>query len=124
MESSDSTSKGVVLRPVHLQSEALEVVHPGKTIPDPGQPHCAEHSYFHSECAVCKRASANFQPYPMRKSKPVSRSFGFTDDLTEEKLKALDPKPDPFSGSLYGDDPDAGLSLSVLRTLWSLIWPF
>lgn len=124
MKLPDPNSKGVVLRPVRLPSEELEVVRPGKTIEDPNQPHCADHAYFQAECVVCKRACANFQPYPMLKSKPVSRSFGFTDDLTEEKLRALDPKPNPFSGSLYRDDPEVGLSLGVLRFLWNCIWPF
>lgn len=91
---------------------------------DPVEPHCAEHERFHADCAVCKRACANFQPYPMRNGKAVSRSFGFTDDLTEEKIRALDPKAAAFSGPLYGDDPDVSLSLGVLRFLWRLIWPF
>jgi hypothetical protein len=102
----------------------MEVVRPGKTIHDPRQPHCGDHGYFHADCETCKRACANFQPYPVRKSKAVSRSFGFNDDLTEEKIRALDPKADPFSGPLYSDDPDFSLSLSVLRFLRRLIWPF
>jgi len=60
------------------------------------------------------------QPYPMRKSKPVSRSFGFTDNITEEKLRALDPKFNDVSAG----DPQYSLSFVVLRTLWRLIWPF
>jgi len=98
----------------------MEVVRPGRAIEDPEQHHCADHAYFHADCAVCKRARANFRPYPMRETKPVARSFGFTDDLTEEKIRALDPKP----GNLYADDPEFSLSLSVSRFLLRLIWPF
>jgi hypothetical protein len=122
MERPDPEDKGVLLRPVRSPhgSAEMEVVRPGRTIGDPGQHHCADHATFHADCVVCKRACANFQPYPMRKTKPVARSFGYTDDLTEEKIRALDPKP----GNLYADDPEFSLSLSVVRFLLRLIWPF
>jgi hypothetical protein len=107
MESPDPASKHAMQRPAN-------------TIADPNQPHCADHANFHSECVVCRRACANFQPYPMRKSKPVSRSFGFTDNITEEKLRALDPK----FNDIGAGDPEYSLSFVVLRALWRLIWPF
>ena len=75
---------------------------------------------FIPDCPVCKRARANFQPYPMKKSEPVARSFGFTDNLTEEKLRALDPK----FGDVRAGDPEYGLSFVLLRILRRLIWPF
>ncbi len=89
-------------------------------LPDPGEAHCADHVPFRSECAVCQRARANFEPYPIDKSKPVARSFGFEDDLTEEKLRALNPK----LGNLFKDEAEFSWSLSVLRVLRRLIWPF
>ncbi len=120
MELPEPAPKGVVLRPIHLRSEALEIVRPGKMVPDPQQPHCADHAYFHSECVICKRACANFQPYPVRKDKPVSRSFGFTDNITEEKLRGLDPK----MGDVSPGDPEFSISFVLLRALLRLIWPF
>jgi hypothetical protein len=122
MELPDPTSKGTLLHPVRSpnRSAELEIARPGKTIDDPGQPHCGDHGYFHADCETCKRACANFQPYPVRKGLPALRSFGFNDDLTEEKVRALDPKVRNF----YSDDPDFSLSLSVLRFLGKLIWPF
>jgi len=68
----------------------------------------------------CQRARAAFLPYPVRPGKPVTRSYGFKDDLTEAKLRALDPKV----SNLYADDTEFSLSLSVLRFLKKLIWPF
>lgn len=93
---------------------------PSQTIEGADQHHCADHARFQPDCAVCKRACANFQPYPVRKTAPVARSFGFKDDLTAEKLRALDPK----MTDLYADETDFSLSLSTLRFIRRLIWPF
>jgi len=122
MQAPDPVAKGTLMRPPRSPQRAddLAVVRPAQTIDDSGQPHCADHATFHPGCAVCKRACANFQPYPLRPGKPVTRSFGFTDDLTESKLRELNPKP----SNLYQDDPDFSLSLSILRLLRRLIWPF
>ena len=79
---------------------------------EPGNAHCAVHPQFTQGCPVCRQARANFEPYPIRASKPVTRSYGFTDDLTEAKLDALTVKEAP------------SLSLVVLRFLLRLIWPF
>jgi hypothetical protein len=85
---------------------------PLKALKEPSQAHCADHSHFTQGCPVCRQARANFEPYPVRASRPVTRSYGFTDDLTQAKLDALDA------------DEDDSLSLVVLRFVLRLIWPF
>lgn len=107
-------------RPIRLQSETLDVARLRADVPGGQQPHCADHRTFHSECAICQRALANVQPYPIRKDKPVSRSFGFTDNITAENLRALDPK----MRDVRAGDPEYSLSLVVLRALRRLVWPF
>jgi hypothetical protein len=97
----------------------LEVVRP-VVIEDPNQPHCGDHGWFHAACATCQRARANSLPYPVRPGKPVTRAFGFKDDLTAAKLRELSPR----ASNLYADDPEFSLSLSVVRFLMRLIWPF
>jgi hypothetical protein len=120
MELHDPAAKGIALRPIRLRDEALDVVHSGTTIADPNQPHCADHAHFHADCVVCQRALANSQPYPMRKGKEVSRSFGYMDNITAEKLRALNPK----MSDVHAGDPEYSLSFVLLRTLLRLIWPF
>ena len=85
-----------------------------------GQPHCADHPHFHPGCATCSKARANAEPYPLRPEKPLPRSFGFKDDLTEAEIRSLNPR----LTNLYADDPDPSLSLHLLRLLRRLIWPF
>jgi hypothetical protein len=101
-------------------AENLDVDRRASTTDDPRQPHCGDHANFHPNCPTCKQAVANSQPYPVRPNKPATRSFGFTDDLNAENLRKLNPK----WTNLYADDPDFSLSLSVLRFLRRLIWPF
>jgi hypothetical protein len=83
-----------------------------KALKEPNPAHCADHSHFTQGCPVCRQARANFEPYPVRPSRPVTRSYGFTDDLTEAKLSAMDA------------EENESLSLVVLRFLLRLIWPF
>jgi hypothetical protein len=85
---------------------------PLKALEKPIQAHCADHSSFTSGCPVCRQARANFEPYPVRPSRPVTRSYGFTDDLTQARIDALDAEESP------------SLSLVVLRFVLRLIWPF
>ena len=85
---------------------------PLKALKEPSQAHCADHPHFTQGCSVCRQARANFEPYPVRATKPVTRSYGFTDDLTEAKLSALSEEETP------------SLSLVVLRFVLRLIWPF
>ena len=120
MESRDPASKGIVLRPIRLRDEALGGARQGRIDAAPVQPHCADHAYFNADCVVCKRALANFQPYPVRKSKEVSRAFGYTDNITAEKLRALDPKMTDVSAG----DPGYSLSFVLLRALRRILWPF
>ncbi len=95
-----------------------------RTLDDPRQPHCADHAQFKAGCAVCKQACANVQPYPVRKTSPATRSFGFTDDITESKLRR--PETSRFIGTSGSPDTDVevSLSLGLLRFLLRLVWPF
>jgi hypothetical protein len=122
MEGRPPNAPGSVIRPPQSPRGPadLAVVSPPVTIDDPNQHHCADHARFHPDCEVCKRACANFRPYPVRYEEKVSRSFGFKDDLTESKLRELDPK----LTNLYADDSEFSLSLTVIRFLFRLIWPF
>ena len=83
-------------------------------------PHCGKHGHFAEGCPACARAKAAFEPYPVRRNAEPTRSFGFKDDLTAEKLRALNPK----LTNLYADDQEFSLSLMVMRFLKKLIWPF
>jgi hypothetical protein len=119
MEQPRPASKGVVRRSV--RDGALDEVRDGARLDTTNdRPHCADHAGFQSDCVVCRRACANSQPYPMQKTKPAVRSFGFTDKITKENLQALDPK----FGDVGAGDPGYGVSFVVLRVLWRLIWPF
>jgi hypothetical protein len=89
-------------------------------VPYPEQPHCADHSQFVAGCVVCKQARANFQPYPVSKMAASERSFGFTDDITESKLRGPASMREPFASS----EPEVSLSLAAIRFLLRLIWPF
>ena len=85
--------------------------------------HCRDHGSFVEACPVCRQARANHEPYPVRATKPVARSFGFTDDLTAASLKA----PEPASGFGFTRSQQEGefsLSLAVIRFILRLIWPF
>ena len=122
MDSDSRQAKGTLIRLRRAPHGAadLEVVRPATVIEDTGQHHCAEHASFHAGCATCQQACANFLPYPVKPGKAVSRSFGFTDDLTEAKLREISPKV----SNLYADEREFSLSLGVVRFLVRLIWPF
>ena len=74
-----------------------------------------------ADCAVCQRARANFLPYPARVQKPLPRSFGYTDELSEEKLRVPGRGDNRFAS---GSDAEFNLSLAAIRFLLRLIWPF
>lgn len=65
------------------------------------------------------------EPYPLRPEKPSPRSFGYTDDITEQTFA-----PSPGRNTLErmsGLDPadiDSSISRTVVNFLWKLIWPF
>jgi hypothetical protein len=92
-----------------------------KALKEPNPAHCADHSHFTQGCSVCRQACANFEPYPVRPSRPVARSFGFTDNLTEAKIDAMSTSR---SEEEIFDEPELSLSLIVLRFVLRLIWPF
>ena len=84
--------------------------------------HCAKHTHFVEECAVCKQAQANFLPYPVRAIKPLPRAFGYTDNITEDKLRG--PAHSRSRAGNSGSDEEFNLSLTAIRLLLKLIWPF
>jgi hypothetical protein len=85
--------------------------------------HYAAHARFAEGCAVCRQARANFEPYPVRPSPPDSRSFGFTDKLTPDNIRAMAPPPSRY-GFDTSEDVEFSLSLAVIRFILRLIWPF
>jgi hypothetical protein len=88
------------------------------------EPHCGQHGSFVEGCAVCRRARANFLPYPIRPSEPpLPRSFGFTDNITEKKLRG----PAYRNRRLTFDsdsEVEVSLSLTAIRVILRLLWPF
>jgi len=85
-----------------------------QTVDDPRQPHCADHSHFVESCPICKQACANMQPYPIKKSGPLPRSFGMTGNIT----------PATFVDPTMQAEPEVSLSLTIIRIILRLIWPF
>jgi len=86
-------------------------------------PHCGQHGRFVEGCAVCRQARTNSLPYPIRPSRPLPRSFGFTDNITEQKLGASAYRgSNPTIDS--GSDEEVSLSLIAIRFILRLIWPF
>ena len=86
--------------------------------------HCAHHARFIEDCAVCKRARANFLPYPVQSQKPLPRSFGYTDNISEEELRSPAGRNPNFTVVSGGDGGEFNLSLMAIRFILRLIWPF
>ena len=87
-------------------------------------PHCSDHPHFLPGCVVCRQARANFEPYPVKKLASSVRSFGYTDDLTEAKLRGAAGPASTWSSANAGADGEFHLSLAVIRFVLRLIWPF